>query len=311
MNPTLTIEASVITCSHNPRSDYLDQVIGALKNQTLNQARWEYLLIDNASDDPLAARVDLSWHQNARHVSEAQLGLTHARLRGIRESSGELVVFVDDDNVLDPDFLEQAIAIAREWPMLGVWGGQIRPGFETSPPEWTRDYWSRLVIREFDSDRWSNQISATDAMPCGAGMCVRRSVADYYLRLHDEGKRPIVMDRAGGSLLSGGDTDLAMCACDMGLGMGLFVSLKLTHLIPASRLTEDYLVDLVESLAYSAIVLDSFRATNGNRHVRSLSTTVADAARLLIRDRRERRFFRAVRNGEDKARRFLSNGHES
>ena len=302
------MEISVITCAHNPRPDYLQQVLDALRNQTLGKQSWEYLLIDNASSEPLAARVDLSWHPQARHVREENLGLTHARLRGIRESVGEILVFVDDDNVLDADFLEQALNIANEWPRLGTWGGQTRPGFEARPADWTRQYWSRLVIREFDTDRWSNQPDQADTMPCGAGMCVRRSVADHYAELHATGRRNILMDRAGDSLVSGGDTDMAICACDLGLGMGLFTRLKLTHMIPSGRLTEDYLVRLVEGLAYSGVVLNSFRSTNGHVPARRMSKSVADFARLLIRNRRDRRFFRAVRKGESKAVQFLTNG---
>lgn len=311
----MSLELSVITCSHNPRPDYLTRTVDGLQSQTLDQQRWEYLLIDNASDQPLESRVDLSWHLNARHAREEQLGLTHARLRGIGESKGEVLVFVDDDNVLDPDFLEQALKVGREWPTLGAWGGQTRPGFEKPPPDWTQQYWSRLVIREFDSDRWSNQPADADAMPCGAGMCVRKSVAAYYLQLHTTGQRRILMDRAGTSLISGGDSDMAICACDLGLGMGMFTSLKLTHLIPADRLTEDYLVRLVEGLAYSSIVLDSFRlpqSSNGHSQLRTprrkFSTSLADFARLLIRNRRERRFFRAVRRGEQKAATLLRSG---
>ena len=312
----MVAEISVVTCSHNPRSDYLHQVLDALRKQRLAKSRWEYLLIDNASQETLEARVDLSWHPNARHIREERLGLTHARLRGIREAAGDLLVFVDDDNVLDADYLEQVVRVAHEWPTLGAWGGQTRPGFESEPPDWTRQYWSRLVVREFDSDRWSNQPSQADTMPCGAGMCVRRSVADYYAELHAKGQRNILLDRAGDSLVSGGDSDLAICACDIGLGMGLFTALKLTHLIPADRLTEDYLARLLEGLAYSATVLESFRSTrstgllNGKSSGDKQLTRMADLARLLIRNRRERRFFRAVRTGEEKALGLVSSGHK-
>lgn len=297
---------SVITCSHNPREEYFTKVLDALERQTLDKQYWEYLLIDNASATPLSTRLDLSWHPHARHINESELGLTHARLRGIVESTGEVLVFVDDDNVLDADFLERALEIGAEWPRLGTWAGQTRPGFETPPPDWTRAYWSRLVIREFDSDRWSNQPSDADAMPCGAGMCVRRSVADYYLELHRTGQRNVMMDRAGSSLISGGDSDMAICACDLGMGMGMFASLKLTHLIPPDRLTEDYLVRLVEGLAYSSLVLNSFRpSSNGHSSKKRLSTQAADVARLLTRNRRERRFFRAVKRGEERAAKLL------
>src|SRR5688572_4101532 len=137
----MTTEISVITCSHNPRPDYLERVLDALRKQTLDKSRWEFLLIDNSSQDSLEARVDLSWHSNARHIREGKLGLTHARLRGIREASGDLLVFVDDDNILDDDYLDEALRVAEEWPRLGAWGGQTRPGFEENPPDWTRPYW--------------------------------------------------------------------------------------------------------------------------------------------------------------------------
>lgn len=101
---------------------------------------------------------------------------------------------------------------------------------------------------------------------------------------------------------------MAICACDLGMGMGLFASLKLTHLIPPDRLTEDYLVRLVEGLAYSSLVLNSFRPTlsaNGHSSKKRLSSQAADVARLLTRNRRERRFFRAVKRGEARAAKML------
>ncbi|MBA3766040.1 MAG: glycosyltransferase family 2 protein [Acidobacteria bacterium] len=297
---------SVITCTHNPRADYLTQILTALQEQTLDKQAWEFILIDNASDEPLAARLDLGWHPFARHVSEEQLGLTHARMRGIREARGDVLVFVDDDNVLDADYLERSLSISREWPILGAWGGQTRPGFEVPPPDWTKPYWGRLVIREFDQDRWSNQPTQAETMPCGAGMCVRKKVAAYYAELHANGRRKIVLDRTGNSLASGGDTDLAMCACDLGMGMGLFTSLKLTHLISAGRLTEDYLVRLVEGLAYSSVILNSFRPSIEAPAPPEWTTSVANVVRLLIKDRRQRRFFRAIRDGELRAQRHLA-----
>src|SRR5690348_1101571 len=103
----MTTNLSVITCAHNSRDDYLMRVTNALNNQTLDKASWEYLLIDNASAERLAEKIDLSWHPKARLVREEKLGLTPARLRGIREATGEMLVFVDDDNVLDPDYLKE------------------------------------------------------------------------------------------------------------------------------------------------------------------------------------------------------------
>src|SRR5512132_4628719 len=102
---------SVIICAHNPRKLYLERTLRALQAQSLEHSRWELLLIDNASESPLSRDWDLSWHPHARHVVERELGLSAARLRGMREANCELLVFVDDDNVLDAEYLSEAVQI--------------------------------------------------------------------------------------------------------------------------------------------------------------------------------------------------------
>jgi glycosyltransferase involved in cell wall biosynthesis len=300
------IEISVITCSHNPRSDYLQSVVEGLKKQTLDVAKWEYILIDNASDKAIATLVDLSWHPNARHVTEQQLGLTPSRLRGISESNGDILVFVDDDNVLDPDYLEEALAIAKAKPEIGAFSGQVRPSFERTPPEWTRQYWNRLAIREFENDRWSNIPCFVETTPNGAGLCVRRSVADKYAQYHRDGKRNFVLDRTGKSLLSAGDLDLATTSCDLGLGNGLFASLRLMHLMPAWRLTENYLLRLVEDQTFSAVVLGSFRGVKGPTVRRSWKSTIQARLRIIVGGSRDRRFLAAESRGHRRAAAFLA-----
>src|SRR5438552_17857688 len=127
---------SVIICTHNPRPDYLHRVLKALREQTLPKDQWELLVIDNASERVIAKDWDVSWHPLARHVREDELGLTPARLRGIAEANGEILVFVDDDNVLAQDYLEKVLQVGREYPFLGAWGGAIKGEFEVEPEPW-------------------------------------------------------------------------------------------------------------------------------------------------------------------------------
>ena len=250
---------SVVLCTHTPRPDYFAATVEGLRLQALPKTEWELLVIDNASAPGREPAADLAWHPAARIVREETLGLTPARLRGIREAKGKLLVLVDDDNVLAPDFLETARRIAAEKPFLGSWSGQCLPGFEEEPPEWTRRYWGNLVIRKFEQDTWSNLPRLGETMPCGAGLCVRKEVARFYLDLHETGKRGFQFDRTGDSLVSGGDNDLAACACDLGMGVGLIAALKLRHLIPPVRLTVDYLARLAEGITYSSLMLDHAR----------------------------------------------------
>ncbi|MEP7067389.1 MAG: glycosyltransferase, partial [Gemmatimonadota bacterium] len=263
------------------------------------------LLIDSGSSEPLASRIDLSWHPQSRCVREEESGLTRARLRGIAEATGDLLIFVDDDNVIDPDFLEQAIRIYDSRPDIGSWSGASRPGFDEPAPSWTRRHWGNLVIREVPRDMWSNLPMLPDTMPCGAGLCVRRAVAQHDALLHREGKRRFALDRNGTSLLSGGDNDLAACACDIGLGVGIFGALRLTHLIPANRLRESYLVSLAENIALSSVILRSFRMPNAVAPL-TLKRRFADSLRSAIMSSRDRRVFKAVRRGERRARELLA-----
>jgi len=297
---------SVIICTHNPRQDYFARALSALAAQTLDQSKWELLIVDNRSEPPVAGRFDLSWRPDVRVFREETLGLTPARLRGIREARGELLVFVDDDNILDSDYLEQALRISEERPWLGSWSGQCRPEFEAEPEEWTRRYWGNLAIREFEHDVWSNLPRLVDTMPCGAGLCVRRPVAAHYLKLHDEGRRTTQFDRTGNSLMSGGDNDLAACACDVGLGVGLVSGLKLVHLMPTDRLTLDYLSRLAEGIHYSAILLDAERGLPPSR--RGIASRLADVLRLAKLTGPDRRIASAAQRGTRRAERLLTSG---
>jgi glycosyltransferase involved in cell wall biosynthesis len=295
---------SVVICTYNPRMDYLTQVFDALKRQTLPTDHWDLLLIDNASDEPLDGRINLSWHPLARIVREEKLGLTAARLRGIRETSADVIVFVDDDNVLDADYLEKALSISEAWPILGAWGGQTLPCFEVEPPEWIKQFWGHLALRQLDRDLWSNQRNGENA-PIGAGLVVRRQVAQVYSDKVALDERRQALDRKGGSLISGGDTDLALTAVDIGLGTGLFKALKLIHLISADRLSEKHLLNLQEKLSYSATLLNSIRGLEVSRPHRSLLTRVHEWGHQFRLDSRTRRFELAKRRGLEAAERSL------
>ena len=253
------LEISVIICTHNPRPNYMKRVLEALQSQTLQQGRWELLLVDNASAKALAGVWDLSWHSNARHIREDELGLTRARLRGIKESVGELLVFVDDDNVVNDDYLKECHQIALEYSLLGAWGGQQVGIFEIEPPIWSRPHLYMLAIREFTRDQWSNGIDNLDTVPSGAGLCVRKQVGLAWHAKLDSDHEQESLGRVGNNLGAAEDTDLALTACDQGLGTGIFVRLQVKHLIPKERLELSYLEQLTEGMSRSHVLLRSRR----------------------------------------------------
>lgn len=292
----MKLKVSVIICTHNPSYEYFTRVVDSLENQTINKDSWELLVIDNASTNDNFKQIHFDWHPKYRYIYEEQIGLTLARLRGIKESKANLLIFVDDDNVLDPEYLEIALRISNEYPVLGAWGGQTIPEFEINPPEWTRPYWLALAIRGFKEDKWSNLANQYETTPCGAGMCIRKDVAEKYAELALNDPIRISMGRKGDSLTSYEDSDMAFTACDMGYGIGRFSSLKLKHLIPRERLEEDYLLKLVESSTHSAVIVESYRGKFPSLN-KSCQSKLADWYRYWRMSSRERRFYNARMRG--------------
>jgi glycosyltransferase involved in cell wall biosynthesis len=250
---------SVILCTHNPALGPLRETLDGLRRQTLTADQWELILVDNASEPPLKAEDLLGGLSNGRLVAEPKPGLTPARLRGLEECHGQLLVYVDDDNVLEADYLKVALELFKSRPHVGAFGGSIEPVFEEKPPEWTRPYWYLLAIRDTPEDRWGLLPGNHAIEPCGAGLCVRREVAEFYQNLVQTDPLRASLDRRGESLASAGDTDLIYCSYDLGLGIGRFRALKLKHLIPQKRLQPDYLLRLFEAMAYSGVILKQVR----------------------------------------------------
>ncbi len=258
MSATNLMKISTIVCTHNPRADYLARVLDALRKQSLAFSEWELLLIDNASSEVLANNFDLSWHPASRHVREDELGLAPARLRGIAEAKADVIVFVDDDNLLATKYLEMALEISENFKWLGAWGaGKIAGEFERPPADWQQKYLTFMAVRESTGSLWSNRVFDFDATPFGAGLCVRRSVAESYAsQLRKDADRRS-LGRIGVGLGGGEDIDLAYTSKVFGLGWGVFKSLDLVHLIPAERVSQEYILRLIEAASASHVVLQS------------------------------------------------------
>lgn len=252
-------EASVVMCTHNPRPEILARTLAALRAQTAPLGRWELVIVDNASTPPVAGQVDLSWHPAARVVREERTGLTHARLRGIAEAAAPLIVFVDDDNVLAPDYVETAVRIGRDHPFLGAWGGAILGEFEVEPPACLGRWLGLLAIRDCRRVSWTNEPYGSQSTPVGAGMCIRRSIAEAYAASTAQDPFKIGLGRAGSSMMACEDTEMAHASFEFGLGVGLFPQLTLQHLIPAERLTVPYLERVVEGRQASVVVMRALR----------------------------------------------------
>lgn len=277
---------SVILPTRDPHRERLRQTLAGLAAQTLARASWELVVVDNGSTPPLTLpEVETL---SGRIVVEPAAGLTRARLAGLRATRGDVLVFVDDDNVLAPDFLAHVAHLFAAHPQLGAAGGPVLPQFEVTPPEWSREFFGLLALRDLGAAPIIAKGGAgapwPDCAPVGAGLCIRRSAVESYATALATDARRLALDRTGRSLASGGDNDLVFTALHAGWDIGYFPELKLTHLIPASRLAPPYLAALNEGIQRSWVRV---LALHGHRPWRPIArwTVPLRSARAWLRER--------------------------
>ncbi|MCC5838552.1 MAG: glycosyltransferase family 2 protein [Opitutales bacterium] len=249
----------VAVCTHNPNPAFLAETLEALARQTLPLEAWDFLLVDNASTTATARKADLSWHPRGHCIAEPQPGLTAARVRVIQEAAAfgaGTILFVDDDNILAPDYLEQGLALAAKDPKLGCWGGQLIPRFEKTPPDWFAPFAKYLALFQLENDVVSEAFSGNhDSLPAGAGMFLRVALASAYVESLNTHPLRRLLGVNGKDPMRGEDTDIGLFALAAGWRVGRFRDLRLTHITPAGRITRDYVARVLEGTACSDVLL--------------------------------------------------------
>jgi glycosyltransferase involved in cell wall biosynthesis len=249
---------SVVICSYNPKPDFFNQVLDSLQAQTIPCNQWELVIIDNGSTIPIEEKYNTSWHPAVRYVIETNLGVSIARARGIREAKGDLLVMVDDDGPLFPNYIEEAIRIAEKYPQIGCFGGNQLSITHIQPPKKYHPYLEMIGYRRVNKARISNMYR-WDTTPAGAGMVVRTAIATFYADAVFNRKQHAALGRRGNSLMSSQDIDLAYNAIDQGYMNGVFPELKIYHLSIEEHLNDDYLIKRRYHNVYSSLMLNFIR----------------------------------------------------
>ncbi len=243
--PLADVELDVVICTFD-NAHMLDRVLVALAAQRPAGGRWRVLVVDNNSTDDTPEVVERHLATGAvpglRRVEEPTQGLTPARLRGVRATTAPWIAFVDDDCILDARWVERALAFARSHPECGGFGGRVVPTYvETAPAVVARYGWA------FAEQDLGDAPATVDCL-VGAGMVVNR------VALAESGwtTLPLLADRVGRRLVSGGDVEIALRVAATGRPLWYVPGCELQHVIPARRTTVPYLRRMTRSLGVSS-----------------------------------------------------------
>ena len=145
------MKISVIVCTYkNP--DQLRECLQSLITQTFPANEYEILVVDNNSNDesPEVVNSFSKQYDNVKYFFESNQGLSHARNRGIRESTADIIAFTDDDALVDQQWIESLLSVFTQSADIWAVGGKTIPLWRTERPDWLDDtLLPSLSIREY------------------------------------------------------------------------------------------------------------------------------------------------------------------
>jgi GT2 family glycosyltransferase len=166
---------SVVICTRD-RPQELARCLASFEEQTLQPA--EIVVVDNASRTLETKEAALA--AGVRYVREDRPGLDIARNTGARTSTGDLIVYTDDDVVLHPSWLERLVG-AFDAPQVWAATGLVLPAeLRTSAQLHFERYWS--FGRGYDRRDFGPEFFSVDRdrgcpaweLGAGANMAFRR-----------------------------------------------------------------------------------------------------------------------------------------
>lgn len=231
---------TVAVCTHN-RAQPLATTLAGIAALERPTTRWELLVVDNASTDGTPALLERDdWRPAGaavRAVREDALGVANARNRAMREAAGDYVVFIDDDESPDPQWLVAYERAIRAWQPDAL-GGPIDVQFvDGERPAWLTD---ELLGFLGKLDHGPAPVALTGpGTPIFTGNSAFRKAAVDKLGMFDA-----ALGRRGQANEGGEDVDLYRRMAAAGCTMRWVPDARIYHRIHAGKLRRGYFLDL-------------------------------------------------------------------
>ena len=181
------------------RAGYLEVALDSLRGQRTSVPH-ELLVVDDGSTDDTPAVAERFGARLVRH--DERRSLNAARNTGLREASGELIAFVDDDVFTPPGWLDALVEGATRHPDAEAFGGPIRARFEGHAPRGCGREDPPITTLDLGADDQEAE------MVWGANFAVRRAAVDRigefdesFDRGHGDEEEWLMRLRAAGGLI--------------------------------------------------------------------------------------------------------------
>ncbi|RAU82363.1 glycosyltransferase [Pontibacter arcticus] len=233
----MILGVSVIICTYNGVARLPETLRYISQQQVHASIPWEVIVVDNASTDHTSEVVCQEWAKYQSNIpfslyQQPKPGLTFARELALEKAKYEFIIFCDDDNWLNPGYVELAYNIMLEHPSVGALGGFGELVYEIEPPAWA------AALPLFANGKQANVSGKVPRNAVyGAGCVVRKSA---YNGVIEAGFRPMLSDRVAANLSSGGDYELCYALVLAGYDIWYDERLLFKHFMPKDRLQWEY-----------------------------------------------------------------------
>lgn len=238
---------SVLICTYN-REKYIGNLLESLAANDLAKSEYEIVLVDNNCTDNTrgvceafaAARRDIRFC----YCVETEQGLSAARNKAIKEAKGDILVYVDDDALVDTWYLRTVAEYMQAHPEISAVGGPIIPLYETEEPKWMTRYTKELLCgylyfgdkeRPFPGERY----------PGGGNAAYRAEVFQQVGLFNTD------LGRKGDGLMGSEEKDIFDKMKALGMRFMYLPKMILHHIIPQKKLERDYFERLTYQIGLS------------------------------------------------------------
>lgn len=291
---------SVIICCFNSAKVLPETIARIAAQKTMPDLCWEVIVVNNNSSDntvdvvrKIADSTGISERLNV--VNEPQQGLINARIAGVNRAKYSTIIFCDDDNWLDENYIQSAHSIMNENAEIGALGGKGNVQPEGELPHWWNKYSAGYAVG-IQADH-SGDVSDRRYL-WGAGLVTRKKL---LAKVFDKNFSFLLSDRKGGQLSSGGDAEICVRILLLGYKLYYDDSLKFTHYITSQRLTDLYREKLFQSFVHSSTTLQpyylvlKFSSLADTYFVKRVYRSVKFMLKWLINGDPKERYFNGMR----------------
>ena len=238
---------TIIICTYN-REKYIGPLLESIAKNDYPKGDYEILLVDNNCTDNTRAVCQsfAETHKdvNFRYVVEPEQGLSAARNKGIKESKSDIIIYVDDDALVDSNYISSYANHLANNPNTMAAGGPIEPLYETEEPKWMSPYIKALLTA------WMNYGPSVrnypkGHYPGGGNAAYRKIVFDKVGLFNTE------LGRKGTALLASEEKDIFDKMRALGMQVKYLPTPVLHHIIPQAKLEKPYFDKLTRQIGNS------------------------------------------------------------